>query len=69
VGYRLEAGDARFFHIPDVLDLHHRRAALEGVQLYVGDGATYGRATVREREGHRYGMRRSRCSSTCLDCL
>ena len=55
VGYRLEHGGARLLYVPDVLELADPRAALHGLRLYVGDGATYGRAIVRRREGHAFG--------------
>jgi len=40
VGYRLSAGRARIFYAPDLVFIHDRRAALKGVQIYIGDGAT-----------------------------
>jgi len=55
VGYRLEHHASHVFYVPDVLTLIDARSALLGVQLYVGDGATYGRPIVREREGEAFG--------------
>jgi Beta-lactamase superfamily domain len=49
VGYRVSAGRARFFYAPDVVFIHERTAALKGVQLYIGDGATVSRSFVRKR--------------------
>jgi len=50
VGYRVSAGGSRFFYIPDVVAIRDRRRALQGVDLYVGDGATIKRPLVRRRE-------------------
>lgn len=47
--YRISGGAATLFYAPDVLDIPHRAAALRGVRLYVGDGATLGRPIVRVR--------------------
>jgi phosphoribosyl 1,2-cyclic phosphodiesterase len=47
VGYRITAGGATVFYVPDVLRIRDRRAALNGVRLYVGDGAAVVRAIVR----------------------
>ena len=49
VGYRVAAGRARVFYGPDLLFIHDRIAALKGVQLYVGDGATITHSFVRKR--------------------
>jgi phosphoribosyl 1,2-cyclic phosphodiesterase len=49
VGYRVAAGRARVFYGPDLLFIHDRVAALKGVQLYVGDGATLTHSFVRKR--------------------
>ena len=49
VGYRVSAGRACFFYVPDVVFIHERAAALKGVQLYIGDGATVSRSFVRKR--------------------
>jgi len=49
VGYRISAGRARFFYGPDLLYIHDRAAALKGVQVYIGDGATLTRSFVRKR--------------------
>jgi hypothetical protein len=49
VGYRLTAGRARIFYAPDVIFIHERKAALDGVQLYIGDGATVTRSFIRKR--------------------
>jgi len=49
VGYRVIAGHVRVFYGPDLLFIHDRVAALKGVQLYVGDGATLTHSFVRKR--------------------
>jgi phosphoribosyl 1,2-cyclic phosphodiesterase len=51
VGYRVTAGGVSFFYVPDVVSIHHRRAALSGIALYVGDGASLTRPIVRRRDG------------------
>jgi phosphoribosyl 1,2-cyclic phosphodiesterase len=49
VGYRISAGRAPIFYGPDLLYIHDRAAALKGVQVYIGDGATLTRSFVRKR--------------------
>ncbi|MFP4054615.1 MAG: MBL fold metallo-hydrolase [Phycisphaerae bacterium] len=49
VGYRVEAGRAAFWYAPDVVYIHQRGEALQGVALYVGDGATLARSMVRKQ--------------------
>src|SRR6266700_2210784 len=49
VGYRVSAGRACIFYAPDLVFIHERKAALDGVQLYIGDGATVMRSFVRRR--------------------
>jgi phosphoribosyl 1,2-cyclic phosphodiesterase len=49
VGYRIAAGRRTIFYVPDVVDIHQREAALAGVDLYIGDGATISRPLVRRR--------------------
>src|SRR6266478_6505544 len=49
VGYRVSAGRARIFYAPDLIYIHERAAALKGVQIYIGDGATLTRAFIRRR--------------------
>jgi phosphoribosyl 1,2-cyclic phosphodiesterase len=49
VGYRISAGGTRLFYIPDVVAIRDRRRALQGVDLYVGDGAMIKRPLVRRR--------------------
>jgi phosphoribosyl 1,2-cyclic phosphodiesterase len=46
-GYRISAGGVTVFYAPDVLRIRHRVDALEGVRLYIGDGATITRPIMR----------------------
>ncbi|HEY7607890.1 MAG TPA: MBL fold metallo-hydrolase [Alphaproteobacteria bacterium] len=55
VGYRISRGRTAFFYVPDVVAIAHRRAALRGVKLFVGDGATLTRPMVRRRGKALYG--------------
>jgi phosphoribosyl 1,2-cyclic phosphodiesterase len=55
VGYKVSAGCARIFYAPDVIFIHDRAAALEGVQIYIGDGATLTRLFIRKRGKHLIG--------------
>jgi phosphoribosyl 1,2-cyclic phosphodiesterase len=47
VGYRIGAGGATLFYVPDVVAIVDRAEALKGISLYVGDGATITRSMVR----------------------
>ena len=49
VGYRVSAGRARIFYAPDLIFIHDRAAALNGAQIYIGDGTTLTRSYVRKR--------------------
>lgn len=49
VGYRIEAGNIAIFYVPDLVFIRSRRAALHGVRMYIGDGATLTRPLVRRR--------------------
>jgi phosphoribosyl 1,2-cyclic phosphodiesterase len=49
VGYRVSAGRACIFYAPDLIFIHDRSAALKGVQIYIGDGATVTRSFIRKR--------------------
>src|SRR5213595_3714911 len=49
VGYRVSAGRARIFYAPDLIFIHERSAALKGVQIYIGDGATVTQSFIRKR--------------------
>jgi ribonuclease BN (tRNA processing enzyme) len=49
VGYRVTSASRRIFYVPDVARLPNPVAALSGVDLYVGDGATFTRPLIRRR--------------------
>jgi phosphoribosyl 1,2-cyclic phosphodiesterase len=49
VGYRVSAGRACIFYVPDLIFIHDRPAALKNVQIYIGDGATVTRSFIRRR--------------------
>ncbi|HYY34896.1 MAG TPA: MBL fold metallo-hydrolase [Candidatus Binatia bacterium] len=49
VGYRVSAGRACIFYVPDLVFIHDRAAAFKNVQIYVGDGATVTRSFIRKR--------------------
>lgn len=48
-GWRVTAGRRRLFYVPDVVYIINRAAALRGVDVYIGDGATLTRSFVRRR--------------------
>ena len=50
VGYRIDAGGRSLFYAPDLAAICEPYAALRGVTLYVGDGATVTRSMVRRRD-------------------
>lgn len=47
VGYRVTAGGACIFYVPDVVDIGEREEALGGIDVYIGDGAAVERSLVR----------------------
>jgi phosphoribosyl 1,2-cyclic phosphodiesterase len=49
VGYRVKTGRAGIFYAPDLIFIHERTAALKGVQIYIGDGATVTCSFIRRR--------------------
>jgi phosphoribosyl 1,2-cyclic phosphodiesterase len=51
VGYRVSAKAGSFFYLPDVAKLPKPSAALHGVGVYIGDGATLRRSMVRMKDG------------------
>ncbi len=50
VGYRVTAGGATAFYVPDIAALPQPRRALAGVAIYVGDGATLTRPLLKRRQ-------------------
>ena len=55
VGFRVAAKAGSFFYLPDVARLTNPAAALRGVSIYIGDGATLRRSMVRRRDGSSIG--------------
>ena len=51
VGYRVSAKAGSFFYLPDVAKLPKPSAALHGIGVYIGDGATLRRSMVRVKDG------------------
>lgn len=49
VGYRVSAGRACIFYVPDLVFIHERAEALKNVQIYIGDGATVTHSFIRRR--------------------
>lgn len=49
VGYRIKAGRALIFYVPDLVWINDRKAALKKVQIYIGDGATITKPIIRLR--------------------
>ena len=49
VGYRVTAGRAAFFYVPDLVSIGEREEAMRGVELYIGDGAIVTRSMLRRR--------------------
>ena len=48
VGYRITAGRVAVFYVPDVVWIHDRDEAFDGIRAYIGDGATVHREMVRK---------------------
>ena len=53
VGYRISAGRARIFYVPDLVHIHQQRAALRGTDMYIGDGAIITRTLLVKKCGKR----------------
>jgi phosphoribosyl 1,2-cyclic phosphodiesterase len=49
VGFRVSAGGACFFYVPDVAGIPDAAHALRGINVYIGDGATMRRSMVRRK--------------------
>lgn len=50
VGYRVSGGGRACFYAPDVVAIRERTAALRGIDLYIGDGASVTRPILRRRD-------------------
>jgi ribonuclease BN (tRNA processing enzyme) len=55
VGYRVGAGRVFVFYVPDVVYIEEHDAALRGVRLFIGDGATLTRPLIRRSGGRLIG--------------
>lgn len=55
VGYRITVDSLSLFYVPDVVAIRHRARALDGIALYVGDGASLMRPIIRRKNGRRIG--------------
>ena len=55
VGYRIAANRRSAFYVPDVVAICDPTAALRGIDLYIGDGATVTRPIIRRPNGLRIG--------------
>jgi phosphoribosyl 1,2-cyclic phosphodiesterase len=55
VGYRLSCACVTVFYVPDLASIRERAEALNGVALYIGDGATITRSMVRQRNHEAIG--------------
>ena len=55
VGYRISAGGVTIFCVHDLISVRQRRAALKGVQLYIGDGASITRPIIRRTDDQPFG--------------
>jgi len=49
VGYRIAANRRSAFYVPDVVAICDPEAALRGIELYIGDGASVTRPIIRRR--------------------
>jgi hypothetical protein len=49
VGYRITVVRTCVFYVPDLVSIADRSAALSGVTLYIGDGASLSRPLIRRR--------------------
>lgn len=55
VGYRITAGKVTIYYAGDLISIDQRHAALKGVRLYIGDGATIVRPMVRAKDDKIFG--------------
>ena len=55
VGYRIGVDGNAIFYVPDLVSISARTAALGGIRLYVGDGASLIRPIVRWARGEPFG--------------
>jgi Beta-lactamase superfamily domain len=55
VGYRITAGRAAIFYVPDLIDINDRAQALQGIKLFIGDGASMTLPLVRRHGNVLFG--------------
>lgn len=55
VGYRISAGRARVFYVPDVVDIDDRDEALADLDIFIGDGASVSQPLVRRKGDKIFG--------------
>jgi phosphoribosyl 1,2-cyclic phosphodiesterase len=55
VGYLIQAGRSTIFYCPDVAAIVEQHRALRGVQMYIGDGASYRQSLLRWEDDMLYG--------------
>jgi phosphoribosyl 1,2-cyclic phosphodiesterase len=51
VGYRITAGSATIFYVPDLVNIKHQAQALQSIDLYIGDGAIISRRILVKKRG------------------
>lgn len=51
MGFRIQAGKAGIFYVPDVAWIPERKKAFKNISVYIGDGAAITRNMVRKRKG------------------
>lgn len=52
VGYRVTSERAAFFYVPDLICIKQQKQALEGIDLYIGDGAIIKRTLLERTRDH-----------------
>jgi len=55
VGYRVTHWRIAIFYVPDVIDVNDRAQALQGIRIFIGDGASLTRPLVRRHGDKRFG--------------
>lgn len=55
VGYKINAGTSTIFYVPDLVYIRNRKKALDGVQVYIGDGARITHPLIRRKGRRQFG--------------
>ena len=55
VGYRITAGKKTIFCVHDLMKIKHRSKALQDIDLYIGDGASFNHPIIRYKDGIPFG--------------